>query len=104
MPENDSEIQAEVIPPRPPPVDRPVKPPVVVGTGTLALSAKPPCKIFIDGRDTGKVTPERALELPAGSHRVTLMNNEFGIKESFSVKIKAGESTRSIKDFTDQIQ
>lgn len=88
-----------------PPVEQPkvTSPVEVAGQGTLALSAKPPCKIFVDGRDTGKTTPERALELSAGSHRITLMNNEFGIKESFTVKIKAGEATRAIKDYTDQI-
>ncbi len=93
-------------PPKPPVekvVERP-KPPATVKTGTLALAAKPPCKIFINGRDTGKRTPQRKIELPAGTHRITLVNNEHGIKDTFSVKIKAGAATRSIKNFTSQIK
>ena len=81
------------------------KPPMVAAdtTGTLLLSAKPPCKIFIDGRDTGKMTPQRGIKLPVGKHRITLLNNQLGIKESFSVKISAGKATKALKDYTDQI-
>lgn len=82
----------------------PDKNPVNVGSGTLLLSAKPPCKIFIDGRDTGMKTPQRSIKLPVGQHRITLLNNEHGIKESFAVKIKADKATRSIKDYTSQIK
>jgi hypothetical protein len=31
------------------------------------------------------------------------MNNEFGIKESFSVEVKAGEVTKQVKDFSDRM-
>lgn len=72
-------------------------------TGTLRLAAKPSCRIFLNGRDTGKDTPQKAMQLPAGTHRITLINNEFGIKESFSVRISAGKSTTTIKDFSRQI-
>ena len=72
-------------------------------TGTLLLSAKPPCNIFIDGRDTGKMTPQRDIQLPVGKHRITLLNNALGIKESFNVKITADKATKALKDYTDQI-
>lgn len=97
-----------------PPIENPVapkqddpkpKPPVVDSnaTGTLLLSAKPPCNIFIDGRDTGKRTPQRNIKLPVGKHRITLLNNELGIKESFNVKITADKATKALKDYTGQI-
>jgi hypothetical protein len=97
-----------------PPIENPVapkqddpkpKPPVVDSnaTGTLLLSAKPPCNIFIDGRDTGKRTPQRNITLPVGKHRITLLNNELGIKESFNVKITADKATKALKDYTAQI-
>ena len=73
------------------------------GEGTLGLGAKPPCRIFIDGRDTGMKTPQPAISLKAGKHRITLINDEFGIKESFVVRIKAGETTKAIKDLTSRI-
>jgi outer membrane biosynthesis protein TonB len=70
------------------------------GKGTLQLAAKPPCEIIIDGRKTGLTTPQRDLDLPAGKHKVTLINKEHGIKEAFSVTVKAGQSTRVVKDLT----
>ncbi len=93
--------------PKPQPVTpTPVKtkPPVVEGSGTLLLSAKPPCRIFVDGRDTGLKTPQRNIKLSSGRHRITLMNNEFGIKESFSVQIKPNKATKAVKDYTGQIK
>ena len=48
------------------------------GFGMLGLGAKPPCRIFIDGRDTGQKTPQVGIKLKAGKHRVTLVNNDWG--------------------------
>jgi hypothetical protein len=70
------------------------------GKGTLQLAAKPPCEIIIDGKKTGLTTPQRDLDLSAGKHKVTLINKEHGIKEAFSVTVKAGQSTRVVKDLT----
>ena len=50
------------------------------------------------------MTPQRKIELPVGSHRITLVNNEHSIKDTFTVKIKAGTATKSIKNFTSQIK
>jgi hypothetical protein len=73
------------------------------GTGTLQLGAKPPCKIYVDGKDTGLVTPQRSLEVKAGTRRITLVNNEFNIKETFAVDVKPGATEKVIKDFSDKI-
>jgi hypothetical protein len=70
------------------------------GSGVLALGAKPPCDIFIDGKNTGLTTPQRALKVPAGAHRITLVNREHKITESFSVNVKAGDTTKVVKDLT----
>ncbi len=74
-----------------------------VGEGMLGLMSKPPCRIFIDGRDIGQKTPQVGIKLKAGRHRVTLVNNEFGLKESFVVEIQAGETVKAIRDLTDRI-
>jgi serine/threonine-protein kinase len=74
-----------------------------LATGTLLLGSKPPCRISVDGKRTGKSTPQREMSLPAGKHVITLINKEHGIKESFSVNIKAGKSTRTIKDFSSKL-
>ncbi len=73
------------------------------GMGSLRIGSKPPCDIHVDGKDTGQQTPQKALALSAGSHKITLINNEFGIKETFSVEITADKTAISIKDFSDRL-
>lgn len=79
-------------------------PPQPAAKGNLLLGSKPPCKIYIDGRNTGLTTPQRNIELSAGSHKITLINNEHNIKETFKVTIKSGDETRVIKDLTSLIK
>ncbi len=88
-----------------PVVEKPIveKPVAAKGEGTLTLGSKPPCEIYIDGAATGQHTPQRDIKLPAGKHRITLVNNEYGIKESFSVDVKADEPTKMIKDYSDKL-
>jgi serine/threonine protein kinase len=78
--------------------------PAAGGEGTLALASKPPCQIFVDSKDTGLKTPQRELKLSAGKHKITLVNNEFSIKETFWVEIKANDVTKAAKDFMDKVQ
>jgi eukaryotic-like serine/threonine-protein kinase len=73
------------------------------GQGTLLLGSKPPCDIYIDGKDTGMQTPQRDIKLTSGKHKITLVNNEFGIKETFAVDIKADTIEKQIKDYSDRI-
>jgi hypothetical protein len=70
------------------------------GVGTLMISSKPPCEIYIDGKPTGLSTPQRSIELAAGTHKITLVNEEAGIKKSLPVRIKADEATKLIQDLT----
>jgi serine/threonine protein kinase len=93
-------------PTRPPPrrVETARPAPEPAEPGRLMLGSKPPCKIFIDGQDTGLTTPQRDLEVPAGTHKITFVNNEFRIKVSESITVNPGEEVRVIKDFTDQIE
>jgi hypothetical protein len=95
---------------RPAKVAKPVKAPRVAATspakatsggrGTLMLGAKPPCDIFIDGKATGLKTPQRGLKVAPGAHKVTLVNREHRITETFSVTVKDGTSTKVVKDLT----
>jgi len=76
---------------------------VAAGSGTLMLGSKPSCDIYVDGSNTGLHTPQRAMKLSAGKHRITLINNEFGIKETFVVDIKADGTEKAIKDYSDRL-
>jgi eukaryotic-like serine/threonine-protein kinase len=87
------------------PLRRPrvVAAPATQPDGALGIMAKPPCRIFIDGRDTGQKTPQVGIQLRPGRHRVTLINDEFGLKETFVVEIQPGETMKMIKDLTSQL-
>jgi hypothetical protein len=71
--------------------------------GILVLGSKPPCEIAVDGAATGLHTPQKELKLPVGRRRITLTNSEFGIKETFTVDIKADAPEKVIKDYSDKL-
>jgi hypothetical protein len=73
---------------------------VVAAKGMLRISSKPPCAITIDGRPSGKTTPQAALALSVGSHQITLTNEEQGINLTTEVEISADKSTAVVQDFT----
>ena len=77
---------------------------VADGKGTLMISAKPPCRIYIDGRDTKLTSPQRSISLEPGKHKVSLVNREYGIKTTATVVIKAGKRTKMIKDMSSRIK
>jgi hypothetical protein len=70
------------------------------GNGVLMISTKPPCEIVIDGKPTKLMTPQRALAVPSGTHTVTLINAQIGIRKQFGVKVDAKKPTKLIEDFT----
>jgi hypothetical protein len=63
--------------------------PAAAGGGTLMVSAKPPCEIWVDGKSTGLTTPQRSIPLSAGTHKIT---------KTFAVTISADQSTKLVKD------
>jgi hypothetical protein len=68
------------------------------GSGTLMVSSKPPCEIWIDGKSTGLTTPQRAIPLSAGSHKVTFVNSSSNIHKTVPVAIKADQPTKLIQN------
>ena len=69
------------------------------GKGTLVLNSDPWAKVLVDGKDTGVTTPTvNGLRLPAGRHKITLVNPELEISTTIVVVIKRGET---IKRFVD---
>ncbi len=73
-----------------------------VGEGVLMISSKPPCEISIDGSPTGLMTPQRAIKLPAGKHKITLINTAEKIKKTVTVQINADQPTKVIQDLMSQ--
>jgi hypothetical protein len=90
--------------PEPPSADaKDAADPKAKAQGVLVLGSKPPCEIAIDNSPTGLRTPQKEIKLSVGRHRVTLTNSEFGIKETFTVDIKADTPEKAIKDYSDQL-
>jgi hypothetical protein len=85
-------------------VVRPAAPATGGKGGMLMLGAKPPCDIFIDGKNTGLKTPQREIKVAAGAHKITLVNKQYKISESFSVDVKAGSPTKVVKDLTKRMK
>ncbi|MFI5288780.1 MAG: PEGA domain-containing protein [Polyangia bacterium] len=86
------------------PVEKPVATPepAATGSGFLRIGSKPWTTIALDGKDTGLHTPQTQMKVAAGSHRITLSNPQFKIRQTFSVDIKAGETITVIKDLRPQ--
>ena len=100
---SDEPIEPRDPPDKPDKSDTPPKGDKSAEMGTLSLGSKPPCRIFIDGRDIGQKTPKVGIKLKPGRHRITLVNNEFNIKESFVIRVKPGEKLKETRDLTDRI-
>jgi Flp pilus assembly protein TadD len=45
--------------------------------GTISVDASFPCKVYINGRETGKTTPLLKYALPPGKYVVTLENEQY---------------------------
>ncbi len=78
--------------PRPrPPTEEQAPDPAAVGR--LFLNTTPWSQVYLRGRHLGD-TPLRGVELPEGTHVVTLTNPEQQIEQTFRVVIQAGQDAR----------
>lgn len=84
--------------PAPEKVAAPAAEQAVGGNGVLMISSKPPCEIHIDGKAIGLMTPQRSMPLPAGKHKITLVNATEKIKKTITVDITANETSKVIQN------
>jgi len=61
--------------------------------GTMTVEASWPCKVFVNGRETGKTTPLKGYSLPAGKYMIGLENEKYHIVRLLRVDVVAGKST-----------
>jgi hypothetical protein len=66
--------------------------------GTLVIQTLPWARVFLDGRDTGRNTPVRSLEVSAGSHRLGLRTHDGTMHEE-TIAVTAGETLRIVRQF-----
>lgn len=68
------------------------------GEGELLISTTPWSRVIIDGNDTGRDTPVRALRVAQGAHRVTLRVPE-GEDHDIEINVQPGKTIRIIRHF-----
>lgn len=68
------------------------------GEGILLISTVPWSRVIIDGTDTGRDTPVRALRVRAGDHLIVLRTPE-GDEHDVNVSVTAGRTVRIIRRF-----
>lgn len=72
-------------------------PPPTSGKGTLRINTTPWTQVYVDGQLVGN-TPQMGIQLKAGTHRVTLVNNDFEIRKTMNIRITAGKTVTRILD------
>ena len=83
---------APVAAPGPKPEPRPTR-------GLLDVNCVPWCRIFLDGKDTGKISPALGISLSVGKHRLRVVNTPTGIEQEKEITIRAGATTREVVKF-----
>jgi serine/threonine-protein kinase len=75
------------------PRDKPpkVRPPKVVGKGTLEFRVRPFATVFINGKNYGQ-TPFAPVELPSGTYNVKFVNEELNKTVPQTIVLKPGEN------------
>jgi tetratricopeptide (TPR) repeat protein len=61
--------------------------------GTLSVDASFPCKVYINGRETGRSTPLKKYALPPGRYTISFENEQYHIYGNVHVTIATGKDT-----------
>lgn len=61
--------------------------------GTISVDASFPCKVYINGRETGKTTPLKHYALPPGRYVVGLENEQYHIVGNLHLAVTTGKDT-----------
>jgi serine/threonine-protein kinase len=66
-------------------------------TGVLRLDTIPWSEVYLGKRKLG-ITPLMGIKLPSGTHRLTAVNKDLGLKKTFSITIRPDRTTtRQVK-------
>ena len=66
------------------------------GNGALAITSSSPREVWVDGKNSKRMTPLRVLLKP-GKHKVTLFDKDHGSAKTFEVEIKPDATTKISK-------
>jgi eukaryotic-like serine/threonine-protein kinase len=65
------------------------------GKGTLRINTRPWSQVFVNGKMVGN-TPQMNIPLPAGTHKVRLVNPDFKLTKTITVQIVAGKTVTQV--------
>jgi hypothetical protein len=68
--------------------------------GAVAITTNPPCTIFVDGKPTKLVTPQRALALTTGNHTLAFVDARNQVRGKIAVHVEAQRTSKLTLDFT----
>ena len=67
--------------------------------GSITVESSWPCKVFINGRETGRSTPLKKFAVPAGKYIVGLENQQFHIVRNLRVDVAAQKDSEKKFNF-----
>lgn len=67
--------------------------------GTISVDASFPCRVYVNGRATGKTTPLKNFALPAGKYMVGLENEKYHIVRILRVDVVVGKNVEKKFNF-----
>ena len=70
-----------------------------VPKGLLDVNCVPWCRIFIDGKDTTRISPAIGISVAAGKHKLRVVNTPTGIEQEKEIVVRAGGTTREVVKF-----
>ncbi len=70
------------------------------GEGILRVQTRPWSQVFVDGRLIG-TTPQMGIRLGAGTHTLVLVNDDFGIRKTLPIRMRAGEIVTKVLTLTE---
>jgi Flp pilus assembly protein TadD len=67
--------------------------------GTISVESSWPCKVLINGRETGRSTPLKHFAVPAGKYIVGLENEQYHIVRNLRMDVSAQKDTEKKFNF-----
>jgi tetratricopeptide (TPR) repeat protein len=67
--------------------------------GTISVDSSWPCKVYINGRGTGRTTPLKKFAVPAGKYIVGLENEQYHIVRNLRVDVTPQKDTEKRFNF-----
>ena len=66
------------------------------GDCLMTVGSRPWAEVWIDGKNTQKLTPLVDYKVPCGKHKLTLKNSDVKVEKSEVLTVKAGEKFKKV--------